>query len=86
MIGIENMSREVVDFKLPRKVTIKTKAPVPKPTQVGRKRIPRRAEEPLLRNSAKCPRNFGRRGARAIWPQKPGPSDCLPKTQVSAKS
>ena len=53
MIGIENTSREVADFKLPRKVTIKTKAPVPKPTQVGKKRILRRAEEPLLRNSAK---------------------------------
>ena len=60
--------------------------PVPKPTQVGGERILRCAGKPSLRNSAKCPRNFGRRGAIAIWPQKPGPSDCLPKTQVSAKS
>ena len=35
MIGIENMSREVADFKLPRKVTIETKAPVPE-TDTGR--------------------------------------------------
>ena len=34
-----------------------------KPTQVGEERILRRAEKPLLRNSAKWPRNFGRRGA-----------------------
>ena len=36
---------------------------VPKPTQVGRKNILRRARELSLRNSAKYPRNFGRRGA-----------------------
>ena len=30
------MSREVADFKLPRKVTIETKAPVPE-TDTGRK-------------------------------------------------
>ena len=36
---------------------------VPKPTQVGRKNILRRARELLLRNSANYPRNFGRRGA-----------------------
>src|SRR3954463_7165723 len=37
--------------------------PYPKPTQVVRYRIPRRSSKLWLRNSAKCPRNFGRRGA-----------------------
>ena len=37
--------------------------PYPKPTQVVRLRILRRSGELWLRNSAKCPRNFGRRGA-----------------------
>jgi hypothetical protein len=36
---------------------------VPKPTQVGKKKILRRARELSLRNSANYPRNFGRRGA-----------------------
>ena len=30
------------------------------------------------------PRNFGRRGALEIEPQRIGPSNCLPKTQVCA--
>src|SRR3954463_15613938 len=69
--------------------------PYPKPTQVVRYRIPRRSGELWLRNSAKCPRNFGRRGAAwrvgtcsrsAVRPQRPGESDCLLKTQVHAKS
>ena len=34
-----------------------------KPTQVDDMRNVRRTGEPLLRNSAKLPRNFGRRGA-----------------------
>ena len=34
-----------------------------KPTQVGRKRILRRARKPLLRNSASWPRKFAIRGA-----------------------
>ena len=38
---------------------------VPKPTQVGGKNILRRARELSLRNSANCPRNFGRRGT--LW-------------------
>ncbi len=38
-------------------------ATVPKPTQVGGKKILRRARELSLRNSANYPRNFGRRGA-----------------------
>src|SRR5918911_3750573 len=39
--------------------------PYPKPTQVGEWRTLRRSSELWLRNSAKCPRNFGRRGAPA---------------------
>ena len=39
------------------------RCPYRKPTQVDGKKIPRRTGEPLLRNSAKRPRNFGRRGA-----------------------
>ena len=40
----------------------------------------------MLRNSAKLPRNFGRRGAIFGWSQRIGASDCLAKTQVCAKS
>ena len=40
--------------------------PYRKPTQVDEERILRPTEEALLRNSAKKPRNFGRRGA---WKQ-----------------
>src|SRR3972149_1739600 len=40
--------------------------PYRKPTQVGGERIPRRSGEPSLRNSAKWPRNFGRRGASRL--------------------
>ena len=40
--------------------------PYPKPTQVVGQSMPRRTSESWLRNSAKCPRNFGRRGARAL--------------------
>ena len=39
------------------------KAAIVCPTQVDEERILRPTEEALLRNSAKCPRNFGRRGA-----------------------
>jgi hypothetical protein len=69
-------------------------ATVPKPTQVGGKNILRRARELLLRNSANCPRNFGRRGAAKgedlrdkslKQPQRNGPGDCLTKTQLYAK-
>ena len=38
--------------------------PYRKPTQVDEERILRPAGEVLLRNSAKWPRNFGRRGAQ----------------------
>src|SRR5919197_5004685 len=69
--------------------------PYPKPTEVVRYSIPRRSSELWLRNSAKYLRNFGRR--RTVWfeapvraragrSQRPGPSDCLLKTQVRAKS
>ena len=40
--------------------------PYRKPTQVDEERILRPAGEVLLRNSAKWPRNFGRRGAD-LW-------------------
>ena len=39
------------------------KYPYRKPTQVDEERILRRTGEALLRNSAKWPRNLGRRGA-----------------------
>ena len=56
------------------------------PTQVGWQRMPRRAGEPWPRNSAKPPRNLGRRGAAEMQPQRRGPGDCLPKTQDGAKA
>ena len=37
--------------------------PYRKPTQVGEESILRRSGEPVRRNSAKWPRNFGKRGA-----------------------
>ena len=60
-------------------------SPYRKPTQVDEERILRPAEEVLLRNSAKGPRNFGIRGAHASGPQRIGSSNCLAKTQVYAK-
>lgn len=59
--------------------------PYRKPTQVDEERILRPTGEALLRNSAKCPRNFGIRGAHASGPQRRGSSNCLAKTQVYAK-
>ena len=59
--------------------------PYRRPTQVDEERILRPTEEALLRNSAKWPRNFGRRGACESRPQRTGPSNCLAKTQVYAK-
>lgn len=67
---------------------------VPKPTQVGEKNILRRARELSLRNSANCPRNFGRRGTLFCYmynrskrgSQRIGPGNCLTKTQHYAKS
>ena len=40
----------------------------------------------MSRNSAKSPRKFARRGASEKKKKKKGPGNCLPKTQVSAKS
>ena len=54
--------------------------PYRKPTQVDEERILRPAGEALLRNSAKWPRNFGRRGACESRSQRKGPSNCLTKT------
>ena len=59
--------------------------PYRKPTQVDEERILRPAGEALLRNSAKSPCNFGRKGATVRWPQRIGSSNCLAKTQVYAK-
>ena len=59
--------------------------PYRKPTQVDEERILRPAGEVLLRNSAKQLRNFGRRSAPEMGPQKKGSSNCLAKTQVYAK-
>ncbi|EOS28076.1 hypothetical protein C804_03778, partial [Lachnospiraceae bacterium A4] len=59
--------------------------PYRKPTQVDGERIPRPAGEALSRNSAKWPRNLGKRGAIEGWPQRIGSSNCLAKTQVYAK-
>ena len=59
--------------------------PYRKPTQVDEERILRPAGEALLRNSAKWPRNFGRRGAAEMQPQRIGSGNCLAKTQVYAK-
>ena len=48
--------------------------PYRKPTQVDEERILRPTEEVLLRNSAKCTRNFGRRvaskEAAEKWPKQ----------------
>ena len=60
-------------------------SPYRKPTQVDEERILRPAEEVLPRNSAKWPRNLGRRGACESRPQRIGSSNCLAKTQVYAK-
>src|SRR4028118_8107 len=64
--------------------------PYPKPTQGGRKRIPRRLRDGRGRTSANCLRTFGRRRpssrATALRGHRPGGSDCLTKTQGSAKS
>ena len=72
-----------------------SECPYRKPTQVGGVRNPRRLGDSSLRNSANCHRNFGRRwawsgqGTRSrslTGSQRAGGSDCLPKTQHSAKS
>ena len=72
MIWSEN-SNEVDEFTLARKVAkYVDRNPYRKPTQVDEEKILRRTREALLRNSAKCPRNFGRRGAaRAVTEKRP---------------
>ncbi len=55
---------QLADSTLPRKTSKEFPGcPYRKPTQVDGERIPRRVRERPLRNSAKLPRNFGRRGA-----------------------
>ena len=68
------------------KLCVYLRRPYRKPTQVDEERILRPTGEGLLRNSAKLPRNFGRRGTHENESQRIGPGDCLAKTQVSAKS
>ena len=65
---------------VPGKAAIACMGPVPKPTQVDKERILRPTGEVSSRNSAKRPRNFGRRGARVTWPQRIGSGNCLAKT------
>ena len=63
-------SSEVDESTLARKAAkYGFRCPYRKPTQVDEKKILRRTGEPLLRNSAKLPRNFGRRGATERWSQ-----------------
>ena len=63
-------SNEADEFTLARKAAkYGLRRPYRKPTQVDEKKILRRTGEPLLRNSAKLPRNFGRRGATETWSQ-----------------
>jgi hypothetical protein len=58
------ISREAARFTLARKAAKeRRRRPYRKPTQVGEERILRPTGELLSRNSAKLPRNFGRRGA-----------------------
>src|SRR3569833_1898937 len=64
--------------------------PYQKPPQVGRQSIPRRVREVCRRNSSNCLRTFGRWSphvnASFHGGHRPGGSDCLTKTQGSAKS
>ena len=69
-----------------KRLEVHLRCPYRKPTQVDEERILRPTGEGLLRNSANWSRNFGRRDAVGMRPQRIGPSNCLPKTQVSAKS
>ncbi len=92
MVGVpqggRNISTEVADGPIKKSVARSSPASVLKPTQVGEAKSLRRASDLSLRNSAKCPRNFGRRGPRGDCrgEHKADPSDCLPQTQVPAKS
>ena len=69
LMSYEN-SRKLGESTLARKAAkYVLRCPYRKPTQVDEKKILRRTGEPLLRNSAKLPRNFGRRGAYFGRPQ-----------------
>ena len=75
------------EFTLARKAAKYVwRCPYRKPTQVDEKKILRRTGEPVLRNTAKGPHNSGIRGTIEIRSQKRGTSNCLSKTQVSAKA
>ena len=71
---------------LEKLLSICQRNPYRKPTQVVEEKILRCSSESRPRNSAKLPCNFGRRGATAMWSQRRGPGDCLPKTHGFAKS
>ncbi len=58
-----NKSSEACRAACQEKPLLYISYPYRKPTQVEEERILRPAGEALLRNSAKWPRNFGRRGA-----------------------
>ena len=67
--------------------------PVPETDTGGQVENTKATGELWLRNSAKCPRNFGRRGPLLVtdwlswwWSQRVEGSDCLLKTQVRAKT
>ena len=64
--GDRTKSREAQRTARREKPLLSLSCPYRKPTQVDGERIPRPAEEALPRNSAKWPRNFGRRGA-CLW-------------------
>ena len=66
---VPNISREVGDALWREKLCVLIRRPYRKPTQVDEERILRPTGERLLRNSAKLPRNFGRRGALERGPQ-----------------
>jgi len=70
--GARPQGRKVADATLPRKASKECSGyPYRKPTQVGEEKILRREWEHPFRNSAKWPRNFGRRGAPVAWRGSP---------------
>ena len=66
--GLKN-SREAQERYSEKRCEGYERRPYRKPTQVDEERILRPTGEGLLRNSAKLPRNFGRRGALERGPQ-----------------
>ena len=63
LTGLDRMIAELAEKKS------KCSGPYRKPTQVVEESILRCSSDSWLRNSAKSPRNFGRRGATFGWPQ-----------------